>query len=65
MDSVRKAKSRLNQYPLLLAECSTQATAYASCVCRDLNVEKDRCLKQFIELQNCFKKAASKAKIKV
>lgn len=65
MDSVRKAKSRLSQYPVFLSECSTQATTYAKCVCKDFNVDKDRCLKEFLELKKCFQKAAGKSKIRI
>lgn len=65
MDSVRKAKSRFRQYPVLLAKCSESAAIYAACVTRDLNVNHKVCDKEFTEFKRCLQKAASDMKTKI
>lgn len=54
MESVRKAKDRFKKYPVLLAKCSTSASAYAACVTRDLNVKQHACEKEFQLFKKCL-----------
>lgn len=65
MDSVRKANSRIRQYPILLAKCSESGAVYAACVTRDLNVNHKVCDKEFQKFKQCLQKAASEMKIKL
>lgn len=66
MESVRKAKHRLKQYPALIASCSGPAAAYAKCVTRHMGeVQKDQCLDEFKVFKTCVTEAAKKAKTKL
>lgn len=62
MESVRKAKDRLQKYPILLAKCSSSATAYATCVTRDLNVKMGGCDKEFQLFKQCLMEQAKAMK---
>lgn len=58
MESVRKAKDRFSKYPILIAQCSTAAAQYATCVTRDLDIQKHTCDKEFQQFKKClFEKA--------
>lgn len=65
MDSVRKAKDRLGKYPLLIAKCSSSATAYATCVTRDLNVKMGACDKEFQLFKQCLVEQAKAMKTRL
>lgn len=66
MDSVRKAKDRLSKYPLLVAKCSSSASAYAICVTSgDLNVKKGACEKEFQQFKQCLLEQAKNMKTKL
>lgn len=65
MESVKKAKNRLKNYPLLLAKCAESAAVYASCVTRDLNVKQHICDKEFREFNKCLQQAAKDLKTKL
>ncbi|XP_067627637.1 uncharacterized protein [Eurosta solidaginis] len=65
MESVRKAKQRLRNYPLLLGKCADKAAIYAACVTRDLNVQHLICDKEFEEFNACLQKAAKEMKTKL
>lgn len=60
MESVKRAKLRLQKYPSLIARCSSNASAYAACVTRNLNVTKDVCANEFNEFKKCLIAAAKK-----
>lgn len=65
MESVRKARQRLSNYPALLAKCSVQGAAYAACVTQDFNVKKEACEKEFVAFKECLQKAAVEMKTKL
>lgn len=65
MESVRKAKDRLSKYPLLVAKCSSSASAYAICVTSDLNVKKGACEKEFQQFKQCLMEQAKNMKTKL
>lgn len=65
MESVRKAKQRLRNYPILLGKCAETATVYAACVSRDLNIQHKTCDKEFQKFKECLQKAAQEMKTKL
>lgn len=65
MDSLRKANQRLKNYPLLLGQCATSASAYAKCVTVDFDVKQGACEKEFAEFRQCLQKAAKEMKTKL
>uniref|UniRef100_T1H7C9 IMS import disulfide relay-system CHCH-CHCH-like Cx9C domain-containing protein n=1 Tax=Megaselia scalaris TaxID=36166 RepID=T1H7C9_MEGSC len=65
MESVRKAKKRLNNYPILLSKCAKSASVYAACVTRDFNVQHKACDGEFQEFRKCLQKAALDLKTKL
>jgi NADH dehydrogenase [ubiquinone] 1 alpha subcomplex assembly factor 8 len=65
MESVRKAKDRLSKYPILIAKCSSSATAYAVCVTRDLDVKKGACDKEFQLFRQCLVEQAKAIKTRL
>lgn len=65
MESVKKAKHRLRQYPKLLLECKDSAQAYATCVTVKRDVKKDDCKKEFDRFKACLVEAAAKIKTKL
>lgn len=58
MENLKRARQRLQQYPALIAKCSTSASKYAACVTRDLNVKQNVCEKEFAEFKKCLTEAA-------
>lgn len=65
MESVRRAKERLRNYPILLGKCAKSATVYAACVSRDLNVQHKTCDKEFQLFKDCLMTAAKEMKTKL
>lgn len=65
MESVRKAKQRLRNYPILLGKCAESATVYAACVTRDLNIQHKTCEKEFQLFKVCLQKASTEMKTKL
>ena len=56
MESVKKARQRLKNYPKLIAECAIPAKNYARCVTQYMGeVKQNACLQEFTELKNCVK----------
>lgn len=64
MESVKKAKSRLKQYPVMLGKCSTEAMAYANCVLKKDSPSFNDCNEDFKKFKNCLRKTASELKIR-
>lgn len=60
MESIKRARQRLQQYPTLITKCSVSASKYAACVTRDLNVKQNICEKEFLEFKQCLKEAATR-----
>lgn len=65
MESVRKAKQRLRNYPVLIGKCSTTAATYAACVTRDLDVQKNVCDKEFQLFKKCLQEQAKTMKTRL
>lgn len=65
MESVRKAKQRLRNYPILLGKCAESAKVYAVCASRDLNLQHKSCDKEFQQFKQCLEKAAREMKTKL
>ena len=65
MESVRKAKQRMRNYPILLGKCAEPAKVYAVCVSRDLNIQHKTCEKEFLLFKECLQKAAKDMKTKL
>ncbi|XP_043070422.1 uncharacterized protein LOC116805886 [Drosophila grimshawi] len=65
MESVRKANTRLRNYPILLTRCSEKASLYAACVSRDINVQQKICETEFKEFLDCIRKTAKELKTKL
>lgn len=59
IESVRKAKQRFRQYPLLLAKCGKEATTYAQCVLKKDSVSQNDCSEEFKLFKNCLRKTAA------
>jgi hypothetical protein len=60
MEAVKKARLRLQKYPLYLADCSGPASTYAKCVQLDLNVKHKACEKEFLVFMDCVRKSSQK-----
>lgn len=65
MESVRKAKERFRQYPLLLGKCSKEASVYAQCVLKKDSVSLNDCNAEFSSFKNCLKKTAAAMKTRI
>lgn len=65
MESVRKAKQRMRNYPILLGKCAESAKVYAVCVSRDLNVQHKTCEKEFQLFKECLQRAAKEMTTKL
>lgn len=65
MDAVKKAKTRLRKYPMLLAQCRDSASAYANCVINKDNIGKGDCQREFDKFKNCLVKAAAASNTKL
>lgn len=60
MENIKRARQRLQNYPILMTKCSTAASTYAACVTRDLNVKHNICEKEFLEFKKCLNEAAKR-----
>lgn len=65
IESVRKAKERFRQYPVLLAKCGKEATVYAKCVLKKDSVNLNDCDEEFKSFKNCLRKTAASMKTRV
>lgn len=65
MESVKTAKNRLRQYPLILAKCGAEATAYANCVLGKDSVSLNACDQEFKSFKNCLTVAAKNLKTRL
>ncbi|XP_063611830.1 uncharacterized protein LOC134785420 [Penaeus indicus] len=65
MESVKKAQSRLRNYPKLVANCAPVATEYARCVALKGNVLKGDCTQEFDAFKRCILESAKKMKTKI
>ncbi|KAH0955400.1 hypothetical protein HN011_006338 [Eciton burchellii] len=59
METVKKAKKRLRQYPILIARCHESASIYAACVLAKSDLKKNACATEFNELRKCLIKTAA------
>lgn len=61
MESVRKSKARLQNYPILLGKCVPEASAYAKCVGQYMGEVKSKaCQAEFEHFKACIQKNAKK-----
>jgi hypothetical protein len=66
MESVRKARGRLQNYPVLLGRCGTEASAYAKCVAGKLaEVKQFDCQPEFDLFKKCIQTNAKKIGTKI
>lgn len=65
MESVKAAKKRFRQYPVLLGKCSKEATVYATCVLNKDNINLNNCDNEFRSFKKCLLTAASALKTKI
>ncbi|XP_077517273.1 NADH dehydrogenase [ubiquinone] 1 alpha subcomplex assembly factor 8 [Amblyomma americanum] len=56
MNSVQKARQRLNSYPDAFFKCSKEAVLYGKCVVAADDLKMNDCAKEFQELRNCIRK---------
>ncbi len=55
MESVRKSKARLQNYPILLGKCGPEASLYAKCIAERLGeVKKFDCQPEFELFKKCI-----------
>ena len=60
MEAVNKAKTRIRNYPRLIAECRKAGKVYASCVSAKQDIQLDACRKEFDSFKACVVKNALK-----
>lgn len=65
MESVKKAKDRFKQYPLVLGKCKTEASKYAKCVLSKDSVSLNDCNEEFKMFKNCLQKTAANMRIRI
>jgi len=65
MESVKRARNRLQAYPKLVAQCSSTATEYARCVALKDNVMKGDCNTEFEAFKKCLMESAKSMKTKL
>ncbi|CAB0045088.1 unnamed protein product [Trichogramma brassicae] len=65
MESVKRSKERMKKFPILVAQCHKQGSAYAACVISKRNLKKDDCIKEFESFRNCLAKAAVQHNTKI
>lgn len=65
MESVRKAKQRFRQYPVVLSKCKNEAAGYAKCVLKKDNVNLNDCVNEFKQFKDCLQKSAAALKTRV
>lgn len=66
MESVKKARNRYFQFSKLLAECKSEAAAYAACISQSQDsIKKGMCEEDFIKFRNCLTKNAAKLNTKI
>ncbi|KAK0651196.1 hypothetical protein B0T16DRAFT_453698 [Cercophora newfieldiana] len=53
----------IKRFAAAASKCSAEATVYGKCIVVDYNsVHKDKCVKEFMKLKDCFLVAAKGAK---
>lgn len=65
MDSVKKAKNRFRQYPLILSKCRNEASNYAKCVLSKDSVNINDCEREFGVFKECLQKTARSLRTKI
>jgi len=51
----------IEKFAAAVASCTTESTAYGKCIVADYNnVSKDKCLTEFLKLQQCYTAAYKK-----
>lgn len=65
MESVKKARDRFKNYPIVLAKCRTEASNYAKCVLKKDSVNIDDCASEFQQFRACLQKCAIEMKTRL
>lgn len=65
MESVKKAKQRFRQYPIILGKCKNEASVYAKCVLKKDNVNINDCANEFKLFKDCLQKSAVSLKTRI
>ncbi|XP_043253527.1 uncharacterized protein LOC122398016 [Colletes gigas] len=65
MEAVKKAKERIRNYPILIAQCHESGAKYAACVLTKPNLKKGDCESEFKEFKMCLTKAAAKSNVRL
>ncbi|KAI3555818.1 hypothetical protein CPAR01_06131 [Colletotrichum paranaense] len=53
----------IQKFAAAVGQCSTETSMYGKCIVADYNsVHKDKCLKEFLRLKDCYLIAARKAR---
>lgn len=60
--ALKKVKEHSKRYPVLLSRCHESAKAYATCVIRGINLEKNNCQVEFNNFRVCLLKNAIERK---
>ncbi|KAI5456270.1 hypothetical protein BGZ63DRAFT_89503 [Mariannaea sp. PMI_226] len=51
----------IQKFAKAVSKCSTEATVYGKCIVADYNaVHKDKCVKEFMKLKDCYLAASRK-----
>lgn len=65
MESVKRAKDRFRQYPMILGKCKTEAGNYAKCVLKKDAVTLNDCNEEFKVFRNCLQKTAASLRTRI
>lgn len=65
MESVKRAKERFRQYPVLLGKCAREASVYAQCILKKDSVSQNDCKVEFKLFKNCLQKTAATMKTRI
>lgn len=65
MESVKKAKARFRQYPVVLAKCKTEGSVYAKCVLKKDSVNLNDCMEEFKKFKTCLQKNAMSMNVRL
>ncbi|EKJ78484.1 hypothetical protein FPSE_01293 [Fusarium pseudograminearum CS3096] len=52
----------IQKFAKAVSQCSVEATSYGKCIVADYNaVHKDKCVKEFMRLKDCYLAASKKS----
>ena len=65
LDFRRNTKEQISRYPVLLKSCHESALAYATCVLKKVNLDRNNCQLEFSNFKACLIKNAMKRSKKI